>query len=93
VLKLAPALEPEEMKRLEPLERGNLFHQVAELFLRKLRDNGLLPVRDSEPWPTEKSTSPSPATGLRLMTYRKEILKSLKLLKELSSSRSMPVFP
>lgn len=48
VLRLEPAQEPEERKKLAPLERGNLFHEVAELFLRELRDNGLLPVRDSE---------------------------------------------
>jgi RecB family exonuclease len=48
VLRLEPTLEPEERKRLEPLERGSLFHDVAEDFLRELRDNGLLPVRDSQ---------------------------------------------
>jgi len=49
VLKLEPALEPEERKRLEPLERGLLFHEVAESFLRVLRDEAALPVRDDEP--------------------------------------------
>jgi RecB family exonuclease len=48
VLRLEPTLEPEERKRLEPLERGSLFHDVAEHFLRELRDNGLLPVQNSE---------------------------------------------
>jgi RecB family exonuclease len=47
VLRLEPALEPEERKRLEPLERGSLFHEVAEEFLRGLRDAGALPVRDT----------------------------------------------
>jgi RecB family exonuclease len=47
VLRLEPALEPEERKRLEPLERGSLFHEVAELFLRERRDRGELPVRSS----------------------------------------------
>jgi RecB family exonuclease len=46
VLRLEPALEPEERKRLEPLERGSLFHEVVEHFLRALRDEGKLPVRD-----------------------------------------------
>jgi len=48
VLRLEPALEPEERKRLEPLERGSLFHDVAERFLRERRDRGELPVRDTE---------------------------------------------
>jgi ATP-dependent helicase/nuclease subunit B len=47
VLRLEPALEPEERKRLEPLERGSLFHEVAELFLRERRRLGELPVQDS----------------------------------------------
>jgi len=44
VLKLEPALEPEERKRLEPIERGSLFHDVAERFLRERRTRGELPV-------------------------------------------------
>jgi ATP-dependent helicase/nuclease subunit B len=48
VLRLEPALEPEERKRLEPLERGSLFHEVAERFLRERREAGELPVRDTE---------------------------------------------
>jgi ATP-dependent helicase/nuclease subunit B len=47
VLRLEPALEPEERKRLEPLERGNAFHNVAERFLRERRELGELPVRDT----------------------------------------------
>ena len=31
VLRLEPALEPEERRRLDPLERGRLFHEVAEV--------------------------------------------------------------
>lgn len=46
VLHLEPALEPAERRKLEPLERGNLFHQVAERFLRERREKGELPVRD-----------------------------------------------
>ena len=46
VLRLEPALEPEERRRLNPLERGSLFHEVAELYLRERRDRGELPVRD-----------------------------------------------
>lgn len=49
VLRLEPALEPEERKRLDPLERGTLFHEVAELFLRERRSLGELPVCDTEP--------------------------------------------
>jgi ATP-dependent helicase/nuclease subunit B len=48
VLRLSPVLEPEERRRIDPLERGDLFHRVAERYLRELRDRGLLPVRDTE---------------------------------------------
>ena len=34
VLRLQPAPEPEERRRIDPLERGDLFHRVAEAFLR-----------------------------------------------------------
>ncbi len=46
VLKLSPTLEPEERLRLSPLERGDLFHRVAEKFLRMERDAGRLPLTD-----------------------------------------------
>jgi ATP-dependent helicase/nuclease subunit B len=48
VLRLQPVPEPEERRRIDPLERGDLFHRVAERYLRELRDRGLLPVRDTE---------------------------------------------
>ena len=48
VLRLQPAPEPEERRRIEPLERGNLFHEVAETFLRERRDRGELPLRDTD---------------------------------------------
>jgi RecB family exonuclease len=48
VLHLEAALEPEERRRIEPLERGALFHDVAERFLRERRDRGELPVQDTE---------------------------------------------
>lgn len=47
VLRLEPALEPEERKRLDPLERGTLFHETAERFLRERREKGELPVPDT----------------------------------------------
>jgi len=47
VLRLEPAREPEERKRLDPLERGSLFHEVAERYLRERRDRGELPVQDT----------------------------------------------
>ena len=47
VLRLEPAWEPEERKRLDPLERGSAFHEVAERFLRERRDRGELPLRDT----------------------------------------------
>jgi RecB family exonuclease len=65
VLRLEAALEPEERRRLEPLERGTLFHEVAETFLRERRDLGELPVRDTE------------ATRARLRTMAEEALEGL----------------
>jgi ATP-dependent helicase/nuclease subunit B len=47
VLRLEPVEEPEERRRLDPLERGLAFHGVAERFLRERRDGGELPVRDT----------------------------------------------
>ncbi len=49
VLRLEPAIEPEERRKLDPLEKGTLFHEVAELFLRERRDAGALPIRNTEP--------------------------------------------
>jgi len=65
VLRLEPALEPEERKRLEPIERGSLFHEVAERFLRERRDRGELPVRDA------------PETRARLLELADEALRGL----------------
>jgi RecB family exonuclease len=48
VLRLEAREVPEERKRLEPLERGNLFHKVAEEFLRERRETGQLPVANDE---------------------------------------------
>jgi ATP-dependent helicase/nuclease subunit B len=48
VLRLQPAPEPEERRRIDPLERGDLFHKVAERYLRELRDRGALPVGDAD---------------------------------------------
>jgi len=48
VLRLEARDVPEERKRLEPLERGNLFHHVAELFLRERREAGQLHVTNDE---------------------------------------------
>ncbi len=48
VLHLRPAPEPEERRRIDPLERGDLFHKVAERFLRERRERGELPLRESE---------------------------------------------
>jgi RecB family exonuclease len=47
VIGLDAVLEPEERRRLEPLERGSLFHDVAERFLRERRQKGELPLRES----------------------------------------------
>jgi ATP-dependent helicase/DNAse subunit B len=48
VLKVEPAIEPEERRKLDPLEKGSLFHEVAERFLRERRDGGTLPIRNTE---------------------------------------------
>jgi RecB family exonuclease len=48
VLKLEPAVEPEERRKLDPLEKGTLFHEVAEKFLRERRDTGALPIRNTD---------------------------------------------
>jgi ATP-dependent helicase/DNAse subunit B len=48
VLRLQPAPEPEERRRIDPLERGDLFHRVAERYLRERRDRGELPVRATD---------------------------------------------
>jgi RecB family exonuclease len=50
VLRLEPVEEPEERRRLDPLERGSLFHETAELFLRERRDHGDLPLQDRPEW-------------------------------------------
>lgn len=46
VLKLEPALPPEERTALDPLERGTAFHAVAEQLLREWRDTGAFPLQD-----------------------------------------------
>jgi RecB family exonuclease len=65
VIGLDAVLEPEERRRLEPLERGSLFHDVAERFLRERRDQAELPVRDR------------PEMRRRLMEMADEALDSL----------------
>jgi RecB family exonuclease len=65
VLRLEPAREPEERKRLDPLERGSAFHEVAERFLRERRDRGELPVQDT------------PETRQRLLEVSNGVLDAL----------------
>ncbi|HUL76452.1 MAG TPA: PD-(D/E)XK nuclease family protein, partial [Vicinamibacteria bacterium] len=48
ILHLQPAPEPEERRRIDPLERGDLFHRVAERYLRERRDRGELPVEATD---------------------------------------------
>lgn len=48
VLRLEAVVEPEERLGLNALEKGSLFHEVAEEFLRAERDAGRLPVKDDE---------------------------------------------
>lgn len=47
VLHLEPVEEPEDRTGLDPLERGLVFHQVAEAFLRERRREHELPVEDT----------------------------------------------
>jgi RecB family exonuclease len=65
VLRLEPAQEPEERKRLDPIERGSVFHEVAERFLRERRERAELPVRDT------------PETRARLLALADERLGAL----------------
>jgi RecB family exonuclease len=65
LLHLEPVEEPEDRTGLDPLERGQIFHEVAERFLRERRQRGELPVRDT------------PETQGRLMTLAEEALASL----------------
>jgi RecB family exonuclease len=46
VLHLEAIAEPIERWRLDPLERGDLFHRVAERFLRERRERGELPLSE-----------------------------------------------
>jgi RecB family exonuclease len=39
--------EPEDRMGLEPMERGTVFHEIAELFLREQRSRGQLPVQNT----------------------------------------------
>ena len=48
VLRLEAVVEPEERLGLNALEKGSLFHEVAEEFLRAERDTGRLPVKDDD---------------------------------------------
>jgi ATP-dependent helicase/nuclease subunit B len=48
VLRLKAPVEPEERLGLNALEKGSLFHEVAEEFLRAERDAGRLPVTDDD---------------------------------------------
>jgi RecB family exonuclease len=65
VLRLEPVEEPEDRMGLEPMERGLVFHEVAERFLRERRQRGELPVRDT------------PALGARLVEIAEEALAHL----------------
>jgi len=44
VLKVEEVEEPEDSLELDPLERGTLYHEVLERFLRDSRDDGRLPL-------------------------------------------------
>jgi hypothetical protein len=65
VLRLDPVEEPEDRMGLEPMERGLIFHEAAERFLRERRRRGELPVRDT------------PALRARLVEIAEEALARL----------------
>ncbi len=44
VLGVEPMDEPEEALLLSPLEKGSLYHEVLERFMRKAREDGLFPL-------------------------------------------------
>ncbi|MCU0242238.1 MAG: exodeoxyribonuclease V subunit gamma [Vicinamibacteria bacterium] len=48
ILRLDAPCEPDERAEMTARERGSLFHEVAERFLRALRDTDGGPVRDNE---------------------------------------------
>ena len=68
VLRLQPAPEPEERRRIDPLERGDLFHEVAERYLRELprprraagRRHGGARARASPRWRRRRSRASWP---------------------------------
>ena len=65
LLHLEPVEEPEDRTGLDPLEKGQVFHEVAERFLRERRQRGELPVRDTA------------ETRSRLVTLAEEALATL----------------
>lgn len=44
VYRLAPLEAPAPLQKMDPLTRGDLFHQIQASALRRLRDDGLLPL-------------------------------------------------
>ena len=44
VYRLQPLEQPEPLQRMDPLTRGSLFHEMQARFLRRLHEQGLLPV-------------------------------------------------
>lgn len=45
IYRLAPREEVSPLQRLDPLTKGNLFHRIQAEFLRRLREEGRLPIR------------------------------------------------
>ncbi|OFW06151.1 MAG: hypothetical protein A3I61_18425 [Acidobacteria bacterium RIFCSPLOWO2_02_FULL_68_18] len=44
IYRLQPLEQPEPLQRMDPLTRGSLFHEIQARVLRRLRDDGQLPV-------------------------------------------------
>ena len=48
IYRFAPNEQPEPLQRLDPLTRGSLFHEVQAKVLRVLREQQLLPLRQTQ---------------------------------------------
>jgi ATP-dependent helicase/DNAse subunit B len=46
IYRLQPLEQPEPLQRMDPLTRGNIFHDIQARFFQALRDRGALPVTD-----------------------------------------------
>jgi hypothetical protein len=47
IYRLAPLEAPAPLQRIDPLTRGDLFHRIQALALRRMQQHGLLPLTDA----------------------------------------------